>query len=506
MISWLIVAAIACMPPLDRHYWQGEYCRLARSHRTALFCGGLGAGKSIAGADALCELLYGAVDPRTGARLVDPLRLPPQTLGELFPEVWIMSKSYTLADQAWGYFRWRVGTKRIYSPKECRKLGLERHDARTHWLKPSPRGDNRPICVRIRTAHDPEALRATHVLLAAWGDEIAHWPELAWLNLQGRGIVTPTRYLLTTTPKGRNWLYRDVYLAGTQGNDKSIGVVTCRSADNPWADKEYLRRLRAKFGPDYAAQELDALFVANVGYVYDFDRQVHMKELPSNEPDFYDERVIGVDPGYGDPYAACVWLRDHAGVWWMAAERYVAGKAIADDFVPWIREQCSRWGVRAVYVDKRRPSDVELLRRRGIRALPNLEVFGEDGRRTIMPMVRIVQRLFREGKIFIAPSCEWTAEEFENYAFPSREAKNAGENPVDYRNHLLDASRYAIASVEGLPQDRRPRYRQGADQVPRAKANPPKNGKYVIPSAKEYLAAQDRKFDLAAKGARRGRG
>ena len=49
-------------------------------------------------------------------------------------------------------------------------------------------------------------------------------------------------------------------------------------------------------------------------------------------------------------------------------------------------------------------------------------------------------------RIKVAPHCDWFAEEAENYAFPDREDKNAGENPVDYRNHLMDATRYLIKS------------------------------------------------------------
>jgi hypothetical protein len=446
--------------------------------------------------------------------------LPEHIRGSLNPEVWILSKSYALADMAWGYFKWRAGEDCIYTSNECRRLGLERGDSRTHWLKPMNRPDKKPIRLRIRTAHDPEQLRSVGTLLIAICDEIAFWPEVAWLNLQGRGIVTPTIYGIPTPPKGKYWLYRDVFLKGShykptpdgasmsmvrKGEDSNIAVATCRSTDNPWADKPYLEKLRAKFGPEYAAQELDAMFTAAVGYVYDFDRSVHMRKHPSEDSKDYKARVIGLDPGYGDPYAACVCLKDWDDKWWIVDEMYLPSKAIVNDAVPWLKVQCARWKIDKIYVDKRRPSDWESLRRVGLPAVPNIDVFGENDRRTIMPMIRMVQRLFREDRIRVAPHCEWMAEEFENYAFPDKEASNTGENPVDFHNHLMDSVRYAICAVDALDCDKRIRVRGGSDMMPRVvgvtRERPGK--KFKMPTVKESLTAQEKKFDLLDKIGRR---
>ncbi len=412
--------------------------------RVAAFFGGLQSGKSVAGADALRELLYGD----------HALKLPPQAKGQI-PEVWILSKSYVLAQAALNTFRWRAGHC-FFTDDECRKLGLKRGDSNSYWLKPSPTGDGIPIMLRVRTAHDPEALRATPVLLAAWCDEMAHWPEMAWLNLQGRGIVTRTKYIVTTTPKGKNWLYYDVCIPGEakEGEnlyDESIRAIKCRSVDNPWADKKYLESLRKKFGENYAQQELDGLFISSSGLVYPaFDKQRHLRRPPSQNPEDYPVRIIGVDPGYGDPYACAVLLRDKERKWWIAEEFYLQN-AITSDIVPWFKSQVIKWNIQRVFVDKRRPADVAELQKHGVKAIANYELYAENDRRTILPMVRVVEAIFREDRIGgINPDCEWTIDEFENYSYPDREARNKGENPVDWKNHCMDAIRYGIVSIEGV--------------------------------------------------------
>lgn len=455
-----------------------------RPQITAAF-GGLQSGKTLGAADLLYLLLYGD----------NPHTLPPHLAGKTPMEVWILSKSYALVDTALSTFRMRVPEDVWMTDSECRKYGLKRHDSRTWWLRPRELGlDTLPIILRGRTAADPEAMRATPTLGVAWGDECAHWKQEAWQNLLGRGIVARPKFILSTTPKGKNWLYRDVYVPGMSGFDESISVHKWRSIDNPYADKEYINKLRVKFGKDYAEQELDALFTANVGYVYDFDRAQHMsRPLTSQNPKDYPIRILGVDPGYGDPYAVGVWLRDAAGSWWLAEEFYQTRRT-TEEIIPWFRSICEKWDIQMAYVDKRRPSDRISLTRAGIPAMANLEFHAENDRRTVMPMIRMCQQLFKQGKINITPHCEWFAEEAENYAFPDGDDKNMGENPVDFRNHHMDAMRYAICSVEEMPKGGN-RYRQGSTQTP--KEVNLGGGEKKIPTMAESLAAQDEEMDRA---------
>lgn len=424
----------------QRHEYQQAFIDRAKTHRYAAFFGGLQSGKSVAGADALYEGLY-----------VAGWKLPPQTSGRLSPEVWICSKSHALAYEAWSYFGWRAADA-IYSAAECKNLGLSRED-HTEWLRPG--ADLMPIRCRMRTAKDPEQLRATGRLIAAWGDEIAHWPELAWLNLQGRGVVTPTRYLLTTTPKGKNWLYRDVFMSAKQG-DAGYSVTTCRSVDNPWADAKYIEKLRLKFGKEYAEQELDALFTSNIGYVYaDFDRLAHMVAPPSDKPEDYRVTFAGADPGTSDPFSVSIMGLDWDGNFWLLDEFYRTG-GTATHWAGEFAALQAKWKCRAWFVDKRQASEILDLQKQGLNAMGNLDIHYENERGTIRPMIGVVRELLRAGKLHIAPHCEWTAEEFENYAYKDQDEsdpKNRGEVPIDYANHAMDSLRYAVCSVVegGIP-------------------------------------------------------
>lgn len=424
---------------ISRHRLQQAFVSTCKSHRIGLFVGGLQGGKTVAGADAVWERLY-----------VDEIPLPPQARNA-YPEVWIVSKTYSLCETAWNCFVDRWGDY-VLSNTECLKLGLHRGDTNTKWLR--PRSDGKPIRVRLRTAEDPENLRATQNLILVWADEAAYFKETAWLNLLGRGIVTPTQYVITTTPKGKNWLYRLVYLPGKTKQDNGIGVVESRSIDNPWASREYLETLRKKFGEQYAAQELDAMFVENTGLVYNFDRTAHMGKPPLL--DEFENIVFGVDPGYGDEYAVGVWGRTPAGVWW-CLEEYYKKRVTTELLLPWFERKAKKYSPSAIYVDKRRPSDYlhisKYLKQKGFKTsvFPNIEIYGETDRRTIMPMIRFCQQLLASGKLFISEGCPWHAEEFEAYHFKDLEERNAGENPVDWKNHCFVAGTLVATKRGEIP-------------------------------------------------------
>lgn len=476
-------------PPLvlEEHRYQREFRHLFDDAEVDIagFFGGLQGGKTVAGADTLHYGIY-----------VLKWNVRADLVGHVHPETWILSRSYAQVQTAWDTFRWRH-PECIYTPSECKRLGLAR-DGFTHWLKPNVTG-GLPIRLSLRTARDPEALRATQHLIAAWCDEIAHWPELAWTNLQGRSVVTPTKYIITTTPKGKNFLYRDVWVMrsnradGVEG-DAHVKAIQCRSIDNPWASKRRLERMRRIFGEQYAEQELDGMFVDDSGLVYLFDREKHMRTRPA--VDAFDRVVLGVDPGYGGKYAVVVLARTSAGVWWVV-EDFCRHHQTTDKMRGVYDDLIKRWNPGAIYIDKRRPTDISILRGwygASRKVAANRELFGENDRRTVMPMIRYVQGLLEGGRLLLHEDCEATAEALENYHFKDVEEgkREPDENPVPWMEDIPDALRYAICSEEHyMPLDTRPRYRRGASQEPQLPPEPLRE----MPKAATWVHALDKAMD-----------
>lgn len=474
-----------------------EDCADPAKQYVAAFCG-LQSGKSFAEADGALLALYGST----------PLMLPEEIRGRTPMEVWIASKNYPLAESMFETFRMRTPEDIWATDKQLRRWGLTRGDRFTHWLVPrNGTPDPCPIMLRVRTASDPNSLRATNRLKLVVGDEWAHWKELSTNNIQARAIVARTKFIIGTSPKGKNHAYRNIalpggWMPGIKGRmvsrDQKISVHAWTSADNPKADADHIKRLMKLFGREYAAQELMGMFTDAIGFVFgEFDRSTMMDGIvaPSTHPKDYELITAGIDPGWTDAFAACVW-----GLWpvdgrWYQLFEFHETQATALDIAPALKKAQDQWEIETWWTDKRRPTDIALLKRAGVRAKPNIDIHSETDKRTIPPMLAICQGLMQQDKIRILNDHEFTAQEFENYHYqdPSEEnPKNTNDIPVDWMNHHMDAMRYALCSVLELTHQG-PRYRKGPNQRPQEVRTVEK--KSAIPTLHESLAFQDDRMD-----------
>lgn len=499
---WLLLVVVMVLdwtayvtPPHDLQKAYVEDCADPLKQYVAAFTG-LQGGKSYGEADGGFTALYGP----------HPKMLPDESRGRTPMEVWIISKSYPLAESMFETFRMRTPEDIWATEKQIRRWGLTRGDRFTHWLVPrNGTADPCPLMLRVRTASDPHSLRATNRLGLALCDELAHWKKDSWLNLQARALVNRTRFLIGTSPKGKNFVYRMLalpggWVAGQKGRmvskDPKISVHAWTSADNPKADQEHIQRLMKLFGKEYAKQELLGMFTDAIGFVYgEFDRDAMMVDLPSGDPNDYDVIVGGIDPGWTDPFAGCIWAHwTGDGRWYQVWELHET-QSTPVDLAPRFLEAQKRWNVPTWYCDKRKPTEIALLRRYGVRVKPNIDIHAENDRRTIPPMLAVCQGLMQSDKIRIMKDHEFTAEEYESYHYqdPSEEnPKNTQDIPVDYMNHHMDAKRYALCSVLE-PNHTPPRYRQGATQTPQEVRLPEKTT--AMPSLGQSLAHADEKLD-----------
>ncbi len=458
------------------------------------FCG-LQAGKTLGECDGARAALYLSEKP---------LELPAGMKGTTCAEVWLVSKNYKLAETLFETFRTRNGDL-FLSDKQLKRYGLSRGDRFTHYLVPRSEvpgcksSDPMPIKLRVRTQSDPESLRAANAVILIVGDEFAWWKEKSLLNAFGRAIVTRSKFILGTTPHGKNAAYRLIALPGGYGTKKRhplYAVHTWTSADNPHADKDHIERLRKLYGKEYAKQELEGLFTDAIGYVFpSFDRTKHMPKTPSLDPKDYEKIVGGIDPGFTDVYAGTV-MGKLDGVWYQLWELHETQQT-SDDLAPLFLAAQEQWKVERWYCDKRSPGPIKDLRRNGIHAFPNIDVYGEADRSTIRPMLSCLQGFMERDQLVLGPNDEQTAEECERYHYDVDDdnEKNTNDIPHDSWNHHIDAIRYAICAVEDLTHAK-PRYRKGASQQPQEIT--PSAPKVLIPTFHQSMAFQDDRMDKEA--------
>lgn len=294
--------------------------------------------------------------------------------------------------------------------------------------------------VLFRSADDPERLRGPN-LSWAYVDEAALCHELTWPIVIGRlregGKAGPC--WLTTTPKGRNWVWREFV---KQRRDNYI-LFRARTADNPYLAPEFLTDLEAAYTGDFARQELHGEFVAFEGLVYEeFDRTIHVSE-PSGE---FSEIVAGVDWGYTNPAVVLVvGLNGDRRV--SIVEEFYQRRRRIGEVVAAAQELARKWGVTTFYCDPSEPANIAEMRQAGLSAVAANNAVTEGIQRV---KARLAVADDGRPRLTIAPSCVRLLSEFESYCW--KRLRGIGmlkDEPEKTNDHAMDALRYVTLAIDG---------------------------------------------------------
>jgi PBSX family phage terminase large subunit len=406
-----------------KHELFGEqYGFVASENHYAALIGGIGSGKSMAGAVRALLASQGTVGSRE-------IRTP--NTGIVTAPTWNMLRDATL--------------------RSFRDVAGDFIDAKRSAFAP-------PIRVRMlngseilfRSADNPEHLRGANISWW-WGDEAALYSPGTWRIMIGRlrEFGAHGYAWITTTPKGRNWIWQK-FVAGKDGKpqaDHAIYRVT--TGENPYLDRAFVAALHVDYTGDFAAQELAGEFVAFEGLVYpEFHRERHVSRAGSMPTQF--ARVIGgVDWGFNNPGVILLIGITADDRIYVIHEEYVRRRAIDE----WKDVAVQLRNLRAVahfVCDPSEPEFIAALRSAGLRAFPanNAVTVGIQAVKR-----RLANRADGVPGLLLYPGAVNTMGEFEQYRWMSR-GETPMDEPVKANDHAMDALRYAIVDADQVSRRR----------------------------------------------------
>lgn len=275
-----------------------------------------------------------------------------------------------------------------------------------------------------------------------WSDEVSFSKEEAFQVLIGRIRVkgAPNQWKGTTTPNGFNWLYKRF----VKDPAESSIVITSSTLDNSVnLDEDYIRSLRSQYDSRLAQQEIDGAFVnLNAGLVYyEFDRRKHLKQLDNLH--FDDIYYIGLD--FNVHPLTGVFVIKRNDVYYVVDELYLENSNTFHAS----KELVNRYsGHRKLIIadstgDRRRSSanmtDHEILRRAG------LEV-AKFTNPSVKDRYNNMNRLFISNKLFISPKLSYIMDDLEQLTYETKD-------PM--LSHISDALGYALWYLEPLKKPKR---------------------------------------------------
>ena len=292
--------------------------------------------------------------------------------------------------------------------------------------------------VLFRSADDPERLRGPN-LSWAYIDEAALCHKMTWPIIIGRlragGKAGPC--WITTTPKGRNWVWQEFVEKQRDG----YSIHRARTDENPYLAKEFVDDLKASYVGTFAAQELAGEFVGFEGLVYeDFDRLVHVGK---READLV-QVVAGVDWGYTNPAVMLVIGLDGDGRAYLLDEFYQR-RMLIGDMAQAAARLAKLWNVEVFVCDPSEPANIAEFQKAGVRA--------EAADNAVIEGIQKVKaRLAVPGdakpRLLIDPACANTIAEFEGYCWKQHRTGDLKDEPEKMNDHAMDALRYAVMYLD----------------------------------------------------------
>lgn len=284
--------------------------------------------------------------------------------------------------------------------------------------------------VICRSLDNPESRRGPN-LQWAWIDEAALISGDAWRIVKGRVRDGDNPQVwLTTTPKGRNWIWSE-FVAEI---DDYHAIYRTRTRDNKHLPADFADQLG--YSGMFAAQELDGEFVAFEGLIYPmFQRSEHVQRIDCDGW----ATVLGIDIGARNPTAILTIRRSGDGRTHIEHEVYRPGMS-SDEITDAIEAAIERTRCERAWIDPSARAYISTLNSRGHR-----QVKGANN--DVLRGIGVVTSAIADG-LTVDPACVQTIAEFESYRWADKTERDL---PVKEHDHAMDALRYALVGDERKP-------------------------------------------------------
>lgn len=293
--------------------------------------------------------------------------------------------------------------------------------------------------IYFRSADRPDELRGMNLGWFAI-DEASKNPQLVWEIMIGRlrHPAGPGQGWISTTPKGRNWVW-EVF-----AKKKRPGYEWFQSAtrDNKNLPPEYVASILEAYRGQWLAQEFYGEFTAWEGLVYpQVDVSRHSK--PADSAQNWRYGIAGVDWGWIDPTVILIGLVGSDNQVHVVEEFYQKKTAI-EDIVAVAQDMQGRWNVATYWCDPSKPESIFKFREAALDVRKGKNEL-DSGIATVSTTID------RDLLLFDFERCPNTLEEFQSYHFDEDDlGKITKTKPVDRDNHCMDALRYMIYSHNRL--------------------------------------------------------
>lgn len=285
-------------------------------------------------------------------------------------------------------------------------------------------------------------------LAGAYGDEISTWGKPFFNMLLSRCSVSGAKMFFTCNPKGQHhWLKTDFIDRQEQLDMK---VFNFRLDDNLSLDEEYKENLKREYSGVFYDRYIKGEWKQASGLIYDM---FNKKEHVVNSTPEIKKKYVGVDVGSNNPTAfVLVGLGVDDNLYILKEYKHSGSDTMSsktdsdytEDFIQWIGEHNPRW----VAVDPSAKSmRLSLWRAKDKKACLKNTIKADN---SVLDGIRNISSLISKSKLYVHARCKETLKELDSYSWDSTAEARGEDKPLKESDHLMDALRYSVMSMNNV--------------------------------------------------------
>jgi len=306
--------------------------------------------------------------------------------------------------------------------------------------------------VDIIGANDERAVDkiAGATLWGAYADEISRLPKSFWDMLISRLSLSGAQMFGSTNPDSPFHHLKVDYL-----DNPNIDIYSIHFSidDNPYLPPEYIRNLKHTYKGLWYRRYIDGEWVAAHGAIFDmFDVKKHIIDIIPRIKKYY----VGIDYGTVNPTVFILLGLGEDDRFYVINEyrwdsqlrgRQKTDDEYAQDFVRWMKSFTSKdemLNVDSVWIDPSATSFALTLHRYGIKKIRQADNEVLEGIRNVSTLLGNDRLLFKRG------GCDVGVKEMVSYQWDEKSQIKGEDKPLKQNDHLPDALRYVIHSIQHI--------------------------------------------------------
>jgi PBSX family phage terminase large subunit len=295
---------------------------------------------------------------------------------------------------------------------------------------------------------DNDSVEGATNVKGIWIDEAGKIRYNAWINLFARSSFSQCPIFITTTPYALNWLYKEIYLPWLQKTRDDIEIIQFRSCDNPYFPKEEYDNQKRILDPRVFEMRYGGTFQRMAGLVYPELDELNYIEDSKPAANFF-EYYAGVDIGFSNPFAVTIRAIKKDGTQDIQVAEFYRSFLNPVERTNVLKQLHQVYNFKQCFIDSAHPDDIALFSSAGLPATGVVK-----GANSVAFGIQLHQEIIKT-KVYriIATKCPNTLDEYSTYHYQEKEdtlEKNIKEDPVQVKDHLMDANRYVTMMTVNL--------------------------------------------------------